>query len=207
MTPAEQLHAGIAALGLTLPDGAERQLLAYLDLLMKWNRTFNLTALRKPAEMVSHHLLDSLAVLPSLEKSAPAIRRLVDVGSGAGVPGLVLAIVRPELEIASIEASQKKTAFQQQTKIELGLSNVRIHCARAEAVHETFDAAISRAFASLADFVRYAGHLSNRLLAMKGVYPADEVAALPLPWRLAASHELSVPGLDARRHLLVLEKH
>jgi 16S rRNA (guanine527-N7)-methyltransferase len=206
MNTAEQLHAGIAARGLTLPDGAERQLLAYLDLLAKWNRTFNLTALRKPADMVSHHLLDSLAVLPSLEKSAPAIRRLVDVGSGAGVPGLVLAIVRPELEVASIEASQKKTAFQQQAKIELGLSNVSIRCARAEAIHETFDAAISRAFASLADFVRYAGHLSNRLLAMKGVYPADEVAALPEPWRLAASHELSVPGLAAHRHLLVLEK-
>ncbi|RLJ68187.1 16S rRNA (guanine(527)-N(7))-methyltransferase RsmG [Sulfurisoma sediminicola] len=206
MTPAEQLHAGIAALGLTLSDGAERQLLAYLDLLAKWNRTYNLTAVRKADEMVTHHLLDSLAVLPRLEKSVPAIRRLVDVGSGAGVPGLVLAIVRPELEVASIEASQKKTAFQQQTKIELGLSNVSIHCARSEAINETFDAAISRAFASLADFVRYAGHLSQRLLAMKGQYPADEVAALPAGWRLASSHDLSVPGLDAQRHLLVLEK-
>jgi 16S rRNA (guanine527-N7)-methyltransferase len=204
---AERLHAGIAAMGLVLPEEAESRLLGYLELMAKWNRTYNLTAVRNPVDMVTHHLLDSLAVLPGLEKSAPAMRRLVDVGSGAGVPGLVLAIVRPELEVASIEASQKKASFQQQAKIELGLSNVSIHCARAEAIHETFDAAISRAFASLADFVRYAGHLSNRLLAMKGVYPADEVAALPVPWRLAASHELSVPGLDARRHLLVLEKN
>jgi 16S rRNA (guanine527-N7)-methyltransferase len=146
--------------------------------------------------------------LPLLaEKSVLAGRRLVDVGSGAGVPGLVLAIARPDLELASIEASQKKAAFQQQARIELGLSNVSIHCARAEAVTQTFDAAISRAFASLADFVRYAGHLSGRLLAMKGVYPADEIAALPAGWHLAASHEIRVPGLDARRHLLVLEKN
>jgi 16S rRNA (guanine527-N7)-methyltransferase len=207
MTPAEQLHAGIAALGLTLPEGAEARLLAYLDLLAKWNRTFNLTAVRKPAEMVTHHLLDSLALLPLLaEKSVLAGRRLVDVGSGAGIPGLVLAIARPELEIASIEASQKKASFQQQAKIELGLAKVSIHCARAEAVAETFDAAISRAFASLADFVRYAGHLSNTLLAMKGVYPAAEIAALPAGWRLAASHEIKVPGLDAQRHLLVLRR-
>jgi 16S rRNA (guanine527-N7)-methyltransferase len=230
MTQAEQLHAGIAALGLCLPAGAEQRLLAYLDLLAKWNRTFNLTAVRNPADMVTHHLLDSLALLPLLAQecrpsgvqpaglrqvempagagalSVLAGRRLVDVGSGAGLPGLVLAIARPDLEIASIEASQKKASFQQQAKIELGLTNVSIHCARAEAVTETFDAAISRAFASLADFVRYAGHLSNRLLAMKGHYPADEVAALPAGWRLVASHELSVPGLDAQRHLLVLEK-
>jgi 16S rRNA (guanine527-N7)-methyltransferase len=204
---AERLHAGIAALGLVLPEGAESHLLAYLELLAKWNRTYNLTAVRKADEMVTHHLLDSLALLPWLaEKSVLAGRRLVDVGSGAGVPGLVLAIARPDLEIASIEASQKKASFQQQAKIELGLTNVSIHCARAEAVAETFDAAISRAFASLADFVRYAGHLSNRLLAMKGQYPADEVAALPAGWRLVASHELFVPGLDAQRHLLVLEK-
>jgi 16S rRNA (guanine527-N7)-methyltransferase len=207
MNQSEQLHAGIAALGLALPAGAEVRLLTFLELLAKWNRTFNLTAIRQPAEMVTHHLLDSLALLPLLaESSVLAGRRLVDVGSGAGVPGLVLAIARPDLEIVSVEANQKKTAFQQQAKIELGLSNVSIHCARAEAVVDTFDAALSRAFASLADYVRYAGHLSNRLLAMKGVYPADEVAALPAGWRLAGSHEIRVPGLAAQRHLLVLEK-
>ncbi len=207
MTPDEQLRAGIAALGLTLPEGAERRLLAYLGLLGKWNRTYNLTAVRNPADMVTHHLLDSLALLPLLaEKSVLAGRRLVDVGSGAGIPGLLLAIAQPTLEIASIEASQKKAAFQQQVKIDLGLANVSIHCGRAEVATGTFDAAISRAFASLADFVRYGGHLSNTLLAMKGVYPAAEVAALPAGWRLTASHEIKVPGLDAQRHLLVLEK-
>ncbi len=207
MNTAEQLHAGIAALRLTLPDGAEQRLLAYLDLLAKWNRTYNLTAVRNPADMVTHHLLDSLALLPLLaQKSVLAGRRLVDVGSGAGVPGLVLAIASPQLQIASIEAGQKKTSFQQQAKIELGLANVSIHCARAEALGEIYDAAISRAFASLSDFVRYAGHLANTLLAMKGIYPADEVAALPPGWRMAASHELTVPGLDARRHLLVLKR-
>jgi 16S rRNA (guanine527-N7)-methyltransferase len=207
MNATEQLRAGIAALGLALPEGAEQCLLAYLDLLLKWNRTFNLTAVRKYDAMVTHHLLDSLAVLPAIEKSAPAIRHLVDVGSGAGLPGIVLAIARPDLEVASIEAGQKKASFQQQAKIELGLPNVSIHCGRSEAMTETFDAAISRAFASLGDFVRYAGHLSRRLLAMKGVFPAAEVAALPFGWRLAASHEITVPGLDAHRHLLVLEKN
>lgn len=209
MTLAAQLSAGVTALGLTLPDGAEEKLLAYLALLAKWNRTYNLTAVRREEDMLTHHLLDSLAVLPAIEKSALAGRQdltLADVGSGAGLPGLVLAVARPGWQIASVEASQKKAAFQQQAKIELGLTNVSIHCARVEAVKEVFAAAISRAFASLADFIRHAGHLSNRLLAMKGVYPADEVAALPEGWRLAESRELQVPGLGAQRHLLTLEK-
>lgn len=210
MTLAAQLSSGVAALGLTLPDGAEEKLLAYLALLAKWNRTYNLTAVRREEDMLTHHLLDSLAVLPAIEKSALAIRQdltLADVGSGAGLPGLVLAVARPGWRIASVEASQKKAAFQQQAKIELGMTNVSIHCARVEAVKEVFAAAISRAFASLADFIRHAGHLSNTLLAMKGVYPADEVSALPQGWRLAESRELRVPGLGAQRHLLILEKH
>ncbi len=209
MSTAEQLHEGIAALNLMLPEGAESRLLAYLSLLAKWNRTYNLTAVREEKDMVTHHLLDSLAVLRVMEaeKSALAIRRLADVGSGAGLPGLVLAMARPELKIASIEASQKKTAFQQQAKIEMALVNASIYCRRAEAVKDTFDAAISRAFASLADFISHAGHLSNRLLAMKGLFPAAELANLPPGWRLAASHELTVPGLDAQRHLLVLERN
>ncbi len=209
MTLAAKLHAGVAALGLTLPQGTEEKLLAYIALLAKWNRTYNLTAVRGEEDMLTHHVLDSLAVLPAMEKSALVTRQhmtLADVGSGAGLPGLLLALVRPDWQVASIESSQKKAAFQQQVKIELGLSNVSIHCARVEAVAEVFTAAIARAFASLADFIRTAGHLSNRLLAMKGVYPADELAALPQGWRLAESHELLVPGLDAQRHLLILEK-
>jgi 16S rRNA (guanine527-N7)-methyltransferase len=206
MSHAEKLQAGIAALGLSVPGDAVARLLSYLALLAKWNRTYNLTAVRREDDMVTHHLLDSLAVLPVLERAGLAGGRLADVGSGAGLPGLVLAIARPELVVTSVEANQKKAAFQQQAKIELGLSNVSIHCGRVEDLKGVFDAAISRAFAGLADFVGYAGHLSDRLLAMKGVYPADEVAALPTGWKLAASHEISVPGLDARRHLLVLDR-
>lgn len=210
------LAQGIAALGIDLPAGAEERLAAYLALLVKWNKVYNLTAIRDPGEMVTHHLLDSLAVLPELEKSAPAgcnapngVRQgfgLADVGSGAGLPGLVLAIARPDWTITSIETVEKKAAFQRQAKIELGLANVSIHCGRVEELSATFDATISRAFASLADFVRQAGHLSTVLWAMKGVYPDDEVAQLPPGWRVAASHELTVPGLAAQRHLLQLER-
>lgn len=202
------LAEGIAALGLDLPAGAEDRLAAYLALLVKWNKVYNLTAIRDPREMVTHHLLDSLAVLPVLEKSALAGRcvRLADIGSGAGLPGIVLAIARPGWSITSVEAVEKKAAFQRQAKIELGLDNVVVHCGRVEELRDTFDAAISRAFASLADFIGLAGHLAPCLWAMKGVYPADEVAALPAGWQLAASQELGVPGLGAQRHLLRLER-
>lgn len=194
------LHEGIATMNLALPEGAEEKLAAYLSLLAKWNKTYNLTAIRDPAQMVTHHVLDSLAVLPHLGD----IETLADVGSGAGLPGLTLAICRPCLKLTSVEANQKKAAFQQQAKIELGLANVSIHCGRVEGLATTFDAAISRAFASLADFVRHAGHLAGRLLAMKGGYPADEIATLPPGWKLCACHGLAVPGLAAERHLLVL---
>lgn len=204
-----KLAEGIAALGVNLPDGAEEKLAAYLALLAKWNKVYNLTAIRNPDEMITHHLLDSLAVLPELQKLAPAGRRfsVADVGSGAGLPGLVLAIARPDWSLASVEAVDKKAAFQRQATIELGLGNVSIHCRRVEDIDERFDAAISRAFASLADFVDMAGHLADTLWAMKGGYPADEIAALPLGWRVAAGHRLVVPGLDAERHLLQLEKN
>jgi 16S rRNA (guanine527-N7)-methyltransferase len=208
-----KLADGVKALGLSLPAGAEERLAAYLALLAKWNRTYNLTAIRDPDEMVTHHLLDSLAVLPVLQKSALAGRhpqqalRLADVGSGAGLPGLVLAIARPDWMITSIEAVDKKAAFQRQAKIELGLANVSIHCGRVEDYKGVFDGVMARAFASLTDFVNGAGHLANRLWAMKGVYPANEVAALPAGWRLVANHELHVPGLAAQRHLLELEKN
>ncbi|MDP2196924.1 MAG: 16S rRNA (guanine(527)-N(7))-methyltransferase RsmG [Rhodocyclaceae bacterium] len=235
------LADGIAALDLDLSAGAADKLSAYLALLAKWNKVYNLTAIRDPDAMVTHHLLDSLAVLPILEKSAPgrpkptpadcplrgwgaasrgcerggaiksalAERRafsLADIGSGAGLPGIVLAIARPDWSITSIEAVDKKAAFQRQVKIELGLANVSIHCGRVEDVKGTFSAVIARAFASLGDFIRLAGHLSPCLWALKGAYPADEIAALPAAWRVSASHELHVPGLEAQRHLLQLEK-
>lgn len=203
-----KLAAGIAALNLNLPAGAEEKLAAFLALLEKWNKVYNLTAIREPARMVTHHVLDALAVLPVVEKSALATRHfsLADVGSGAGLPALVLAIARPAWRITSIEVVGKKAAFQRQVTIELGLDNVSIHCGRVELIQERFDAALARAFASLAEFVAKAGHLADRLWAMKGAYPVDEIAALPAGWRLAASHELHVPGLDAARCLLQLEK-
>lgn len=207
MNSAQRLSAGVAALGLGLPPGAEAKLLAYLALLLKWNRTYNLTAVRDEAAMVTHHLLDSLAVLPHLADAAT----LADIGSGAGLPGLPLAIARPDLMLTSVEANQKKAAFQQQVKIELGLGNAQILASRVEAlpVDATFAAVTSRAFSSLADFVRLAGRLvapGGRLLAMKGVYPGDELAALPLDWRLAAAPVLAVPELNAQRHLIILER-
>lgn len=202
------LAAGIDALGLVLPEGAADKLAAYLALLAKWNKVYNLTAIRDPGEMVTQHLLDSLAVLPVLSKSALGGRQysLVDVGSGAGLPGLVLAIARPDWAITSVETVEKKAAFQRQAAIELGLLNVSIHCGRVEEFKEDFSAVISRAFASLADFAKLAGHLSGCLWAMKGAYPADEIAALPAGWRVVANHSLKVPGLNAERCLLQLER-
>lgn len=196
------LEQGISELGLILPRGAEEKLRAYLALLARWNRTYNLTAIRDPEQMVTHHLLDSLAVLPHVGET----KTMADVGSGAGLPGLVLAICRPDLNLSSVEASQKKVAFQQQVKIELGLRNVSIHCGRVEAMKGVFDCVISRAFAELAEFVRLSGHLAKRLLAMKGAYPKDELKRLPIGWRLANCVKLTIPGLGAERHLLVLER-
>jgi 16S rRNA (guanine527-N7)-methyltransferase len=205
------LQEGVASLGCGLPENVLGQLAAFLALLAKWNRSYNLTAIRQPEEMVTHHVLDSLAVLPLVEKSALPGRQqhpfsLADVGSGAGLPGLVLAIARPDWQITSIEAVDKKAAFQRQVKIELGLDNVSICGSRVEQVAECFDAVISRAFASLADYVRLAGSLSDVMWAMKGQHPAAEISQLPTNWRMTACHELQVPGLMAARHLLKLEK-
>jgi 16S rRNA (guanine527-N7)-methyltransferase len=201
-----KLDEGLAALGIALPDTTVNRLSVYLALLAKWNRTYNLTAVRNPDEMVTHHLLDCLAVLPILQNSALAGRHyhLADVGSGAGLPGLVLALACPEWSVVSVEAVEKKAAFQRQVKIELAMTNVEIHGGRVETYAGAFAAVISRAFSSLADYVRTAGHLSDCLWAMKGVYPADEIAALPSGWRVSAVHELRVPGLAAERCLLQL---
>jgi 16S rRNA (guanine527-N7)-methyltransferase len=214
MSLAAPLDAGLAALGLDLSLAQRQQLLDFVSLLQKWNRTYNLTAIRDPSEMLTHHLLDSLAVLPVLQKSALAGRRpgwrLTDVGSGAGLPGLVLAIVCPDWQIRSVDAVDKKAAFQRQVCIELGLKNVEVVSGRVESLlAETADAVISRAFAELADFVRLAGHLvvpGGALLAMKGVMPDEEVSRLPAAWKVGSVEPLRVPGLDAQRHLIVLEK-
>jgi 16S rRNA (guanine527-N7)-methyltransferase len=207
MISAELLERGLAALGLDLPNEARERLLAFAELLIKWNRTYNLTAIRDPQQVVTHHLLDSLAVLPHLA----GIMSLADVGSGGGLPGIPLAIARPELAVTSIETVSKKASFQQQARIELGLANFQPLCARVEKIQPAapFDGVISRAFSELADFVRLTAHLvgpEGRLYAMKGVYPEAELAALPAAWTVERSVHLQVPELDAERHLIVLQQ-
>lgn len=208
---AVQLAEGIAGLGLVLAQETVDRLLAFGELLLKWNRVYNLTAIRSPQELVTHHLLDALAVLPHLA----AVNRLADIGSGGGLPGVVLAIVRPGLVVTSIEAVGKKASFQQQAKIELGLGNFGVLHRRVEQVRGdalpggAADGVISRAFSSLADFVALSGHLvaeGGALYAMKGLRPDAEIAALPAGWTVSAIHPLDVPGLGAERHLLVIRR-
>jgi 16S rRNA (guanine527-N7)-methyltransferase len=208
MTEAELLRRGLTALGLDLPPAAQERLLAYAALLRKWNRVYNLTAIRDPEQVVSHHLLDSLAVLPYLAD----VRTLADVGSGGGLPGVALAIARPDLAVTSIEAVSKKSSFQQQARIELGLANFLPVCARVESFRPdvAFDGVISRAFSDLAEFARLASHLIapvGRLYAMKGVYPSGEIEALPTEVALERCVELAVPELGAARHLIVLKRN
>ncbi len=198
--------ASVAA-QVALPADAQRKLDAYLDLLVKWNRTFNLTAIRERADMVTHHLNDALAILPHLP-GAQALR-VLDVGTGAGVPGIPLAIARPDWRVVLLDSSQKKVAFLTQAAIELELANVAAVAARVEdyAPDAPFDVIVSRAFSDLASFVRAAQHLlapGGILVAMKGVYPRDEIAALPAGVTIVAEPALDVPGLAAQRHLIVM---
>lgn len=210
MTPQHQtLRRAAAAMGVALSDAAVEKLLAYQALMIKWNRTYNLTAIRDPEEMLVHHLLDSLVVAPLLPHGPLT---LADVGSGGGLPGIPLAIARPEIQVTLIETSSKKSAFQQQVKIELGLSNVSVYSGRVEDYKDkgSFDAVISRAFAELRDFVTWSGDLAKpegRLYAMKGIYPEAEVAALPTGWTVLNSQPLLVAGLDAQRHLLTIGRN
>lgn len=201
-----RLEEGINALGLALPPSALARLERFVNLLEKWNRVYNLTAHRTREAMVAYHVFDALSVLPWLAQRHGTGAQIADVGSGAGVPGLILAIARPDWQLLSIEARQKKAAFQRQVAIELELPNVRIEAMRAETVRERCDAVISRAFAALATFVTTAGHLADRLWAMKGSYPSEEIARLPSPWCLRTSYALTVPGIAAARCLLELEK-
>ena len=209
MSVEQQLKAGIAALGLALPDGAEPKLLAYLALLDKWNRVYNLTAVREPDRMVSHHLLDSLAAVPYFQGD-PRVTRVLDVGTGGGLPGIPLAIARPDLSVTLIDSIAKKTSFLVQAKAELGLVNLVVVTRRVEEYRPEagFDAITSRAFSDLKSFVVQTRHLlapGGRWLAMKGLYPDEEVASLPSDVKVSADRALIVPGLEATRHLLVLE--
>jgi len=199
----EQLHQGILQLGLSVNKDTQQKLLAYLALLVKWNKIYNLTAIRDPQQMVSHHLLDSLAVLPHLKTG-----HWLDVGCGAGLPGLVLAICQPDWEITLIDSNSKKTGFVQQAIIELAISNARVHCIRVENFQpaDKFDGIISRAFTELGDFVRMTRHLlatDGRWVAMKGM-PEQELANVSADSVVEQVISLVVPGVDAARSLVVV---
>lgn len=205
-----QLAAGIAALGLALPEGGEAKLVAYLALLDKWNRVYNLTAVRDAGRMVSHHVLDSLAAVPHFQGGTPDLIRVLDVGSGGGLPGIPLAIARPELQVTLIDSIAKKTAFLLQAKAELGLANLNVVTSRVEDFRPpaAFDTITSRAFSDLKEFVTLTRHLlkpGGRWLAMKGLMPHEEIASLPNWVKVSANNALVVPGLEASRHLIVLE--
>jgi 16S rRNA (guanine527-N7)-methyltransferase len=209
MTPRGALERGAQQLGIALPGDTCEQLIAYTALLAKWNRSYNLTAIREPLAMVSHHLLDSLAVLPHVALDARAAR-VADAGSGAGLPGIPIALARPQWQLALIEASQKKAAFLRQAKIELGLQNVEVHEGRVEAWRpaQRFALVISRAFSELADFVSACRHLLEHggvLAAMKGKYPQAELARLPAGIRCDKVVRLQVPFLEAERHLVLCD--
>ncbi len=208
MTIAQMLRQGLAELGQTLPSGAEQKLLSFLELLRHWNRTINLTAVREIDDMVAAHLLDSLAIRPWL-----AGERILDVGSGAGLPGIPLAIAEPHRSFVLLDSAAKRCRFLTQAVVELGLANVRVENRRVEDYlvssdeGPSFSTITARAFSSLDKFVAAAGHLladRGSLLAMKGKMPQDELDELPDGWQLQHAEKLVIPGLAAERHLLIL---
>ncbi|WP_244814859.1 16S rRNA (guanine(527)-N(7))-methyltransferase RsmG [Caballeronia sp. Lep1P3] len=203
------LDAGAAELGVALSEAQKRQLLDYVALLGKWNAVYNLTAIRDPRQMLVQHILDSLAVVPAV--TARNASTVLDVGSGGGLPGIVIAIALPDVRVTLNDIVHKKTAFQSQVKAELRLANLAVVTGRVEnlqagvEVPEKFDVIVSRAFADLSDFVTLSRHLvanGGRILAMKGVKPDAEVARLPAGSKVVGIERLAVPMLDAERHLV-----
>jgi 16S rRNA (guanine527-N7)-methyltransferase len=206
MSIESRLSEGLVAMGIALDAAAQAKLVAYLRLIEKWNKVHNLTAVREPGQMVVLHLLDSLSVLPHVV----AAKKLLDVGAGAGLPGIPLAIARPDLSVTLLDASHKKATFLRQARAELALPNVEVACERVEKWHPdtSFDIVVSRAFAELAEFVAQAKHLvapGGAMLAMKGVHPFEEIARVPATHRVENVVELRVPTLDAQRHLVLLK--
>ena len=197
-----KLEAGLKEAGIELSDAIRQKLLDYLTLMHKWNKVHNLTAVRDPEDMVTLHLLDSLSVLPHINAT-----RLLDVGSGAGLPGIPLALCLPHLQVTVMDSSHKKASFLCQAKAELGIANLEVVCGRVEQYHPDvlFDIVISRAFSDLAEFISLTRHLcapGGVWMAMKGVYPYDELAQLKsAPAQIVP---LQVPGLAAQRHLVFL---
>lgn len=204
--PAARLATGCIELSLALPAHKQQLLLDYVSELIRWNRAYNLTAVRDPARAVTLHLLDSLSVAPFLHGD-----RVLDVGSGAGLPGLVLAVAEPRRHFVLLDSNGKKAAFMRHAVRTLALDNVEVVQARAESYDAVpaFDSVVSRAFASVAEMIRLCGHLcapNGRLLAMKGQFPTQELTCVPATFRLLESRRLRVPGLDAQRHLLIFAR-
>lgn len=210
------LREGINTLGLELSEAQITQLLDFLALLQKWNKVYNLTAVRDPQEMLTHHLLDSLAAVPPLRRhvaqrgqdsAARPGARLLDVGSGGGLPGVVFAICCPEVDVSCVDTVAKKAAFIQQAAGTLGLSNLHGIHARVETLAGPFDVVSCRAFAALADFTAWSRQAlapHGMWLAMKGKHPHDEIAALPADVSVFHVEQLTVPGLQAERCILWL---
>jgi 16S rRNA (guanine527-N7)-methyltransferase len=207
----QRLTEGAKALSLPLSAAQSARLIDYLALLSKWNAVYNLTAIRDPEQMVTQHLLDSLAAVPAFNGA----RHVLDVGAGGGLPGMVLAIwaleSQPEMQVSLIDTVHKKTAFLMQAKAELDLHNVTVHTGRVEAlrVDQPFDVITSRAFAELSDFVAWSGHLlaeDGQFIAMKGADPQDEIASLPAGWKVASVLPLHVPAMGAERHLVFIRR-
>jgi 16S rRNA (guanine527-N7)-methyltransferase len=200
------LAAGVSELGISLDPEARRKLIGHLELLDKWNRVYNLTAVRDKARAVSVHILDSLAVLPYVTGN-----RVLDVGSGAGFPGLPIALARPDLEVDLLDANHKKCAFLAQAIADTGAPNAKVVCSRVESYRPAsgYDCIISRAFAETAEFVALSGQLlapGGSILAMKGVHPIEEIARIPSGYRVRHVRALSVPGLAAQRHVVLIER-
>lgn len=205
MTLQTSLAEGLARLQLELPEEVQLKLIEYIALIAKWNRVYNLTAVHGQEKVLTHHILDSLAVAPYINA-----RTILDVGSGAGLPGIPLALALPRAQVTLLDSNQKKSAFLNQAVIELKLANVKVVCARIEAwqTDQQFELVVSRAFSELAKFVSTAARLcapGGMLLAMKGVEPVAEIEQLPNDFRLSRVMPLKVPGLDAQRHLIFMQ--
>jgi 16S rRNA (guanine527-N7)-methyltransferase len=202
------LAEGIREMHLDVSPAQQDKLMDYLALMFKWNSVYNLTSLRDPVQMVTHHLLDSLAAVPAFEEAL----NVLDVGAGGGLPGIVLAIVRPDMKVSMIDTVHKKTAFLNQVKAELGLANVTVYTMQVQQlqVSDKFDVITSRAFADLSDFVNWSSHLlaeQGRYIALKGTAPRDEQERVPQAWKVTKVVPLQVPRLEAERHLVHIERN
>lgn len=206
MTLKAELAQGLQVLGITTTCEIRSKLLAYLALIQKWNRVYNLTSVRDPAGMLTHHVLDSVAVAPHVHG-----RTVLDVGSGAGLPGIPIALVLPQMQVTLLDSNQKKSTFLRQAVIELGLNNVEVVNARTQSwdTRRVFDTLLSRAYAEIADFVAAAARLcapGGVLAAMKGAYPTAELECVPAGYAVEQVIPLAIPGLAAARHLVLVKR-